>query len=110
MAEEHASPVLPADVATKSDLADVATRSDLADFATKADLAHFATRADLAGFATKADLANFATKADLAFMVAELKDVLIDHKTSTLKWVFGTMLAFTGINVTAMIALLAAFH
>ena len=63
---------LPADVATKADLANLATKAELAVLATKAELANLATKAELANLATKAELAVLATKAELAAAVAPL--------------------------------------
>ena len=89
LAEEHASRFVPADVATRADVAEAesATRSDIA-----------ATRSDLA--ATNADLAK--NRAELAIAVAELKELIVATQRSTLKWMFGMMLAYTGIILAAM--------
>ena len=82
LAEEHASRFVPADVATKADVAEVgsATRSDIAE--------------------AKADIAE--TKAEFALAVAELKELIVATQLSTLRWMFGMLLAFTGIIFAAM--------
>ena len=89
LAEEHASRFVPADVATKADVAEAesATRSDIA-----------ATRSDLA--ATNADVAK--NRAEIALAVAELKELIVATQRSTLRWMFGMMLAYTGIILAAM--------
>ena len=89
LAEEHASRFVPADVATKADVAEVgaATRSDIAE--AKADIAEI-----------KAEVA--ATKAEFALAVAELKELIVATQRSTLRWMFGMLLAFTGIVFAAM--------
>lgn len=96
LAEEHGSRFVPADVATKADVAEAgsATRSDIA--ATNAEVA--ATRSDLA--TTNAEVAK--TRADVALAVAELKELIVATQRSTLKWMFGMMLAYTGIILAAM--------
>ena len=89
LAEEHASRFVPADVATRADVAEAesATRSDIA-----------ATRSDLA--ATNADVAK--NRAEIALAVAELKELIVATQRSTLKWMFGMMLAYTGIILAAI--------
>ena len=96
LAEEHASRFVPADVATKADVAEAgsATRSDIAE--TRSDLA--ATNADLV--TTNAEVAK--TRAEIALAVAELKELIVATHRGTLKWMFGMMLAYTGIILAAM--------
>ena len=57
-----------------------------------------ATRSDLA--ATNADVAK--NRAEIALAVAELKELIVATQRSTLKWMFGMMLAYTGIILAAM--------
>ena len=78
LADEHASRIIPADVATKSDIA--ATQSDIA--------------------ATKSEVA--ATRAEFALAVVELKELIVATQRSTLRWMFGMLVAFTGIVFAAM--------
>ena len=143
LAEEHVSPIVPADVATKADIAAseernrAARREDIAEAevrnraAARKDLAEAeeriraAARKDLAEAeerirtAARKDLveaeerirvarrediaaAEKRMQAEIALAVASLKDFIIDRQTSTLKWMFGMMLAFTGLILTAM--------
>ena len=85
LAEEHASRFVPADVATKADVAEVGSEV----VATKAAVAEI-----------KAEVA--ATKAEFALAVAELKELIVATQRSTLRWMFGMLLAFTGIIFAAM--------
>ena len=82
LAEEHASRFSSTVVATKADVAEVgaATRSDIAE--------------------TKAEVAK--TKAEFALAVAEVKELIVATQRSTLKWMFGMMLAYSGIILAAM--------
>ena len=103
LAEEHASRFVPADVATKADVAEAgnATRSDIA--AANAEVA--ATRSDLA--TTNAEVAKTnaevaKTRAEIALAVAEVKELIVATQRSTLRWMFGMMLAYTGIILAAM--------
>ena len=140
LADEHASRIIPADVATKADVADVrvgtkadidqvraGTKADIdeAKAATKAsideakagtkasiDEAKAATKAsiDEAKAATKADIdaAEARIRAELATAMAGFKDVVADYKTSTLKWMFGMMMAFTGLVITSVVTLVVS--
>ncbi len=85
LAEEHASRIVPADVATKSDIA--ATNADIAT--TKSEVA-----------ATKSEVA--ATRAEFALAVVELKELIVATQRGTLRWMFGMLVAFTGIVFAAM--------
>ena len=78
LADEHASRIVPADVATRSDIA--------------------ATNADIA--ATKSEVAE--TRAEFALAVVELKELIVATQRSTLRWMFGMLVAFTGIVFAAM--------
>ena len=128
LAEEHVSPIVPADVATKADIAAseernrAARREDIAEAevrnraAARKDLAEAeerirtAARKDLVEaeerirVARREDIAAAEKRmqAEIALAVASLKDFIIDRQTSTLKWMFGMMLAFTGLILTAM--------
>ena len=128
LAEEHVSPIVPADVATKADIAAseernrAARREDIAEAevrnraAARKDLAEAeerirtAARKDLVEaeerirVARREDIAAAEKRmqAEIALAVASLKDFIIDRQTSTLKWIFGMMLAFTGLILTAM--------
>ena len=128
LAEEHVSPIVPADVATKADIAAseernrAARREDIAEAevrnraAARKDLAEAeerirtAARKDLVEaeerirVARREDIAAAEKRmqAEIALAVASLKDLIIDRQTSTLKWMFGMMLAFTGLILTAM--------
>ena len=120
LAEEHASRILPADVATKADLMAVqaATQSDImaVQAATQSDIAavQAATQSNIAAAqaATSADISaaeeriRSATSAEIAAAVAGFKDTVADYKTSTLKWMFGMMMAFTGLVITTVTALI----
>ena len=106
LAEEHPSRLLPADVASKVDIdaAEARLRS-----ATRADIdaaearIRSATRADID--AAEARLRS-ATSAELATAVAGFRDTVADYKTSTLKWMFGMMMAFSGLVITTVAALI----
>ena len=113
---------LPADVATKADLANLATKAELANLATKAELANLATKAELANLATKAELAaavaSLATKAELAAAVASLatkaelaaavaplatKAELHQMENRLLRWTIGT-------GIAAVMTLIGTFY
>ena len=104
---------LPADVATKADLANLATKAELANLATKAELANLATKAELAAavasLATKAELAaavaSLATKAELAAAVAPLatKAELHQMENRLLRWTIGT-------GIAAVMTLIGTFY
>ena len=49
-------------------------------------------------------------KADIATAVSDLKDAIADCKTSTLKWMFGMMTAFTGIVITSVVTLIVGLR
>ena len=76
LAEEHASRLLPADVATKADISAAEERI------------------------------LSVTSAEIAAAVAGFKDTVADYKTSTLKWMFGMMTAFAGLVITTVTALI----
>ncbi len=100
---------VPADVATKADLANLATKAELANLATKAELAVLATKAELAVLATKAELAAavapLATKAELAAAVAPLatKAELHQMENRLLRWTIGT-------GIAAVMTLIGSFY
>ena len=152
LADEHASRIIPADVATRSDVADAraGTKADIDEVkaATKAsiDEVKAATKAsiDEAKAGTKADIdaaeerirsattaeisatvaaaeerirtsvredilaAEARIRAELATAMAGFKDVVADYKTSTLKWMFGMMMAFTGLVITSVVTLVVS--
>ena len=92
LAEEHASLIPPADVATKSDVAEVrgevtGVRGEVAEV--RAEVAE--VRAEVA-----------ATRAEFALAVAKLKELIVATQRSTLRWMFGMLVAFTGIVFAAM--------
>ena len=114
LAEEHSSLVLPADVATKTDLADTEERiraSTREDIAAAEERIRASTREDIAAAEerirafVREDIAaaEMRGQARLAAAVADFKDALAEYKTSTLKWVFGMMMAFSGIVITTVI-------
>ena len=122
LADEHASRIVPADVATKSDIAaaksDIAAaRSDIAEAqaATEAKIAdiRIIARADIDAAeerirtSVREDIlaAEARIRAELATAMAGFKDAVADFKTSTLKWMFGMMMAFTGIVITTVVTL-----
>ena len=131
LAEEHSNPALPVDASTRSDIAAAeeriraATREDIAvaeeriRAATREDIAaaeeriRAATREDIAAAeeriraATREDIAaaELRLRAELVATVAEFKGCLADYKTSTLRWMLGTMVAFSGIVIAAMAGL-----
>ena len=126
LAEEHTSLILPVDVATKSDVAEA--RTDIADaqVATEAKIAEAqaATEAKIADvrIIARADIdaaeerirtsvredilaAEARIRAELATAMAGFRDAVADFKTSTLKWMFGMMMAYTGIVITTVVTL-----
>ena len=119
LAEEHASRLLPADVATKADIADVraGTRADIAEVraGTRADISEVraGTKADIDAAeerirtSVREDIlaAEARMRAEIATAVAGFKDTVADYKTSTLKWMFGMMMAFSGLVITTVAAL-----
>ena len=46
--------------------------------------------------------ADVATKTELALAVVELKELIVATQRSTLRWMFGMLVAFTGIIFAAM--------
>ena len=118
LAEEHASLILPADVATRADV--VAAKSEVA--AARADVAE--AKADIAETRTAMEVrlaeieerirafvredilaAEARIRAELTMSMATFRDAVADYKTSTLKWMFGMMTAFTGMVVAAVVTL-----
>lgn len=85
--------------------ADVATKADLANLATKAELVNLATKAELANLATKAELAVLATKAELAAAVAPLatRAELHQMENRLLRWTIGT-------GIAAVMTLIGTFY
>ena len=135
LADEHASRTLPGDVATKSDVAEArsATQADIADarFAAQSDIAEVrsATQADIAEAksdaragidaaeerirtAVREDIlaAETRIRAELALAIAGFKDAVADYKTSTLKWMFGMMMAFSGLVITTVVTLVVSLR
>ena len=126
LADEHANLIVPADVATKREVAAVSTdvaavsaglaavSTDLASVS--AGLAAVSTdvatvSAGLAAVST--DLASvrseMATKADLAEcearMEQRLQNAILEAKISLIKWMIATMMVFSGIVIGAVTAL-----
>ena len=110
LAEEHASLIPPADVATKSDVTRVegevagvkgevaGVKGEVAEV--RAEVAE--VRAEVAEVRAEVAEVRAEVAATRATIVAEFKDALADFKTSTLKWMFGMMLAYTGFIFAAM--------
>ena len=116
LAEEHSNPALPVDASTRSDIAAAEERIRAAtreDIAAAEERIRAATREDIAAAevriraATREDIAaaELRLRAELAATVAEFKGCLADYKTSTLRWMLGTMVAFSGIVIAAMAGL-----
>ena len=101
LAEEHSNPALPVDASTRSDIAAAEERIRAAtreDIAAAEERIRAATREDIAA-------AELRLRAELVATVAEFKGCLADYKTSTLRWMLGTMVAFSGIVIAAMAGL-----
>ena len=116
LAEEHSNPALPVDASTRSDIAAAEERIRAAtreDIAVAEERIRAATREDIAAAeeriraATREDIAaaELRLRAELVATVAEFKGCLADYKTSTLRWMLGTMVAFSGIVIAAMAGL-----
>ena len=84
LADEHANLIVPADVATKRDVAAVST--DLAS-----------VRSEMA---TKADLAECEAR-----MEQRLQNAILEAKISLIKWMIATMAVFSGVVIGAVAAL-----
>ena len=84
LADEHANLIVPADVATKRDVAAVST--DLAS-----------VRSEMA---TKAGLAECEAR-----MEQRLQNAILEAKISLIKWMIATMMVFSGIVIGAVTAL-----
>ena len=129
LAEEHASRVLPADVATKSDLVETraSTTADIADARVDIAEARAATEARIAESraateeriaeaegrirtSVREDIlaAEARSRAELATAVAGFRNAVADYKTSTLRWMFGMMTAYTGLVITAVVTLIVS--
>lgn len=120
LADEHPSRVIPADVATRSDIA--ATNADIAGAKssneTKIAEVRTATEVRIAEaeerirVSVREDIlaAEARIRTELATAVAGFKDVVADYKTSTLKWMFGMMMAFTGIVITTVVTLVVGLQ
>lgn len=132
LAEEHASLILPADVATKSDVAAVnsdvtAVSSDVTAVRLEVAEAKATTEARIAEARTATEkriaeaenrirasvrddilTAEARSRAEFTTAMADLKDAIADYKTSTLKWMFGMMTAYTGVVMTAVVTLIVS--
>ena len=110
LAEEHASLIPPADVATGSEITGVrgevtGVRGEVAEVraevtGVRGEVAE--VRAEVAEVRAEVAEVRAEVAATRATIVAEFKEALADFKTSTLKWMFGMMLAYTGFIFAAM--------
>ena len=98
LADEHASRIIPADVATRSDVADVRA-GNKADIEAAEERIRTSVREDI--LAAEAHM-----RAELATAVAGFRDTAADYKTSTLRWMFGMMMAFSGLVLTTVATLI----
>ena len=117
LADEHASRMIPADVATKADVADVRVGTKV-DIDAAEERIRSATTAEISATVAAAEkriqasvredilAAEARIRAELATAMAGFKDVVADYKTSTLKWMFGMMMAFSGLVITTVAALI----
>lgn len=116
LADEHTKLIVPADVATKTDVGTVeaGVRAVRTDMATQAEVD---ARFDRVGAETDARFdqirAEMATKEDLrreiaaceARMEQRLRNAILEAKVSLIKWMIATMIVFSGIVIGAVTAL-----
>ena len=119
LADEHTNLIVPQDVATQGDVA--AVKTDVA--AVKANVAAVETRVaavetHVAAVDSKVDAlatdldtvkSRMATKEELHREIAaseqRLRNAILEVKVSLIKWMFTSMMVFSGIVIAAMTAL-----
>ena len=91
LADEHTNLIVPQDVATKGDVAAVDSKVD----ALATDLDTVKSR-----MATKEELHR-----EIAASEQRLRNAILEVKVSLIKWMFTSMMVFSGIVIAAMTAL-----